>query len=146
MSTNAPSLCRPLDMNIAYLLYCKQRSMLQTITATINNSRGRAIVANNVYQAKFLERAERFIRGLDENDRAKIAAAIRTMELGGFQSVEIKALRGPIKELIVRSYRIIFFISKNHTIYFVSGFRKKTRKTPKHEINYAQNVFRILNK
>jgi len=99
-----------------------------------------------VYQAKFLERAERFIRGLDENDRAKIAAAIKTMELGGFQSVEIKSLRGPIRELIVRSYRITFFITKDHIIYFVSGFKKKTRKTPKHEIDYAQNVFKILNK
>lgn len=98
------------------------------------------------YQAKFLDRTEKFIRGLDENDRAKIAAAIRTLELGNFQSVAIKTLRGPIKELIVRSYRIIFFISKDHIIYFVSGFQKKTRKTPKNEIDYAQDVFKILDK
>jgi len=105
------------------------------------------IVANNLnYHSKFLERAEKFIRSLEENDRAKIAAAIKTLELGSFQSVEIKTLRGPIKELIVRSHRITFFITKDHIIYFVSGFKKKTRKTPKHEIDYAQNVFKILNK
>jgi len=103
------------------------------------------IVAKKL-NSKFLVRASKFIQGLGENDRAKIAAAVRTLELGGFQSVETKTIRGPIKELIVRSYRILFFTAKDRTIYFISGFRKKTRKTPRNEIEYAQNIFKILNK
>jgi len=95
------------------------------------------------YKAQLLEKTRRFIRGLDENDRAKIAAAIRTMEFGDFQSVEIKSLRSPIKELIVKSYRIVFFV-KDKTIYFVSGFRKKSKKTPRSEIQNAENIFKML--
>lgn len=100
----------------------------------------------NKYQARILDRAKGFIQNLEIHDRAKIAAAIKTLESGNFQSVETKTLKGPIKELIVRSYRITFFVSKEHTIYFVSGFRKQTRKTPRNEIEYSQNIFKILNR
>ncbi len=86
-----------------------------------------------------------FIRELDLSDQAKIDAAITTLEQGDFQSVEIKTLRGKIKELIVRSFRIIFFINGD-VIYFVSGFKKKTRKTPRSEIENAQNILKLLNK
>lgn len=95
------------------------------------------------YYARFLEKTRKFIRGLDENDRAKIAAAIRTMGFDDFQSVQIKSIRNPIKELIVKSYRIVFFV-KDKNIYLVSGFRKKTRKTPRNEIENAENIFKML--
>jgi len=101
------------------------------------------IVTSFVLKAELLEKTRRFIRGLNQNDRAKIAAAIRTLEFGDYQSVQTKSLRGPIKELIVRSYRIVFFV-KNTTIYFVSGFRKKSRKTPRNEIKNAENIFKMF--
>ena len=92
---------------------------------------------------KILDKARGFIRSLDEKDRAKIAAAISTLASGDFQSVAVKPLRGPIRELIVKSYRIVFF-NKKKTLWFVSGFRKKTRKTPPQEIKNAQKLFKIL--
>lgn len=98
------------------------------------------------YETRILDKARDFIQNLEINDRAKVAAAIKTLESRDFKSVEIKTLQGPIKELIVRSHRLIFFISKEHAIYFVSGFRKQTRKTPKNEIAYARNIFKILNR
>ena len=55
-------------------------------------------------------------------------------------SVEIKTLRGPIKELKVRKYRILFFIEQG-TIYFVSGFIKKTQKIPSKELLKAEAIY-----
>jgi len=96
------------------------------------------------YEVRIFEEVREFIRDLDIKDRAKIAATIKMMEFGDFQSIEIKTLKGQIKELIVRSYRIVFFIIKNRIIYFVSGFRKKTQKTPKNEIDNAQKILNIF--
>lgn len=96
------------------------------------------------YRAEFLGKAKKFIQGLRVKDRAKIAAAITTLEEGNFQSVETKTLQGEIKELIVKSHRLVFFIH-HHLMYFVSGFTKKTRKTLKNEIENAENIFEIVN-
>lgn len=95
------------------------------------------------YQVNILTKARDFIQSLDEKTRAKTAAAIITLSQGDFLSVEVKLLRGPIKELKIASYRLIFFVRKK-ALWFVSGFRKKTRKTPPHEIEQAQRAFNIL--
>ena len=99
-----------------------------------------------IYEIRFLEKVERFIRGLVENDRAKIAAAIKTLENGDFQSIEVKTLKGRIKELVVKSYRIVFFIDKDHIIYLLDGFIKKTRKTPRNIIENAKKISKIIDK
>lgn len=65
------------------------------------------------------------------------------MELGCFDSVLIKTLRTPIKELIIKRYRLLFFIEGN-LIYFVGSFVKKSNKTPKHEIDIAEKLFKNI--
>ena len=95
------------------------------------------------YKIKVLARVKDFIQSLGEKDRAKIAAAVHVLSQGDFQSVETKSLRGPVKELIIRSYRIVFFV-RDDTLWLVGGFRKKTRKTPPQEIENALNIFKIL--
>ena len=110
-----------------------------------NNSGNTCSRCQNVihYKIKILEKTKRFIQSLNEKDRAKTAAAITVLSYGDFQSVTVKSLRGPIKELIIKAYRIIFF-AKNETLWFVSGFRKKTRKTPLYEIESAQKILDII--
>ena len=65
------------------------------------------------------------------------------MESGDFESLEIKTLKTPIKELIIKRYRLLFFINKD-LIYFVNAFMKKTQKTPKNEIIISEKLFRDI--
>ena len=96
-----------------------------------------------LYEAKFLNKVSLFIRKLPERDRAKIAAQIEMMQIGVFSPLHIKTLRGSIKELIVKRYRIIFFIKKKF-IYFIGMFIKKTQKTPKQEIDTAEELYKSI--
>jgi hypothetical protein len=80
-----------------------------------------------------LESVEDFIEGQSLSDKAKIAAAVTVMTKGGKESwhlLHIKTLKSPIKELIVKQYRIIFFSEKN-TIYFIGAFVKKQPRPPR---------------
>ncbi|MDO8492414.1 MAG: type II toxin-antitoxin system RelE/ParE family toxin [bacterium] len=95
------------------------------------------------YEAKFFDKVRSFIQKLTPIDQAKIAANIEAMQMGKFDSVYTKSLKGPIKELIVRKFRFIFFIEK-HIIYFVSAFIKKTRKAPKQEIENSEKIYKII--
>ena len=95
------------------------------------------------YKIFFLNRVNDFISKIPENDRAKINAARVTMESGDFESLEIKTLKTPIKELIIKRYRLLFFINKD-LIYFVNAFMKKTQKTPKNEIIISEKLFRDI--
>lgn len=94
------------------------------------------------YQAIFLEGVKSFINNLILSEQGKIAAQIKMMEVGGFESVHIKPLQKPIKELIIGKYRFLFFINK-HLIYFIDAFIKKTQKTPR---QYIDNAIKIYNK
>ncbi|MCR4311574.1 MAG: type II toxin-antitoxin system RelE/ParE family toxin, partial [Candidatus Taylorbacteria bacterium] len=90
------------------------------------------------YRTFTLRKTEQFLRTLPAKKEAKLRAEMLIVESGDFQSSYIKTLRGPIKELIVGSYRLIFFISQDHTIYYTSAFRKKSQRTPKQEIDEAE--------
>ncbi len=90
--------------------------------------------------ALFLDEVEKFIHALTSGEQGKIAAAIAIMRTGDFKSVYTKTLRGQIKELKVREYRLIFFI-KHQIIYFVGVFTKKSAKTPKKQIENAQKIY-----
>lgn len=91
----------------------------------------------------FLDKVAEFIQGLSFVDQAKIAAHTAMMREGDFASVHIKQLGGPIHELIVRQYRLIFF-RKDGTIYVVGAFRKKSTKTPLREIRHAMDIFKNI--
>lgn len=97
----------------------------------------------NVYQANYLESVTSFLKELSKTDRAKILSGVSKIEQGDFQSSYIKTLRGPTKELIVKQYRILFFVH-GHTIYLVRAFRKKSRKTPQKEIEYAERIYKLI--
>lgn len=96
------------------------------------------------YRIHFLERVSDFIGALVNKDKAKVLARIAMMKTH-FDSVETKMLKAPIKELKVSNYRLIFFI-EGSDIYFIHGFVKKTQKTPKQEITYAEKVYKELTK
>ena len=65
------------------------------------------------------------------------------MRSGDFESVRTKQLRGSVRELIVGHHRLTYF-QLDSVLYFVRGFQKKTAKTPKSEINYAEKVYKMM--
>ncbi len=93
--------------------------------------------------AVFLDTVEKFIHTLSVADQAKIAAHAVVMRSGDFKSVRIKQLKGPIAELIVKQYRLIFFKNKK-VIYFVGAFIKKSTKTPLREIRHAEEIYKSI--
>ena len=98
---------------------------------------------SNKYSALFLEDVKKFIATLKNSDQGKISATVATMESGDLDSVYIKTLKTPIKELIVRRYRLVFFIH-NTTLYFIGGFIKKSAKTPRREIDNAGKIYKMI--
>ena len=98
---------------------------------------------DNKYLALFLEDVRIFIDMLPNEDQGKINATTIAMESGDFESIYIKTLKTPIKELIIKKYRLIFFIHKN-TIYFIRAFVKKSQKTPKKEMENAEKIYKII--
>ena len=94
-------------------------------------------------KVQFLSYATEYIGGVPETDQATIAAHVECMLSGDFESVRTKQLRGSIRELIVGHHRLTYF-EFDAGLYFVRGFRKKTAKAPKSEIDYAEKVYKIM--
>ena len=95
------------------------------------------------YTALFLDDVKVFIQSLPNEVQGKIKGAVTAMEYGDFKQLYIKTLKTPIKELIFKQYRFTFFTHQN-LIYFVTVFIKKTSKTPKSEIKYAEKTYKML--
>ena len=93
------------------------------------------------YQAFLMSKVEQFVNELPRGQRGAIFADVAEMETGNFQRVRTKTLKSAVRELIVGDYRLIFFI-RNNTIYITSIFRKKSRKTPKKEIEKALQLYK----
>ena len=100
------------------------------------------LVAVNKFSIKFFDDALSFFEQIPETDREKVSSSIKMMETD-FDIVYTKLLKSPIRELIIKKYRLLFFIKKD-TIYFVSGFIKKTQKTPPQEIQKAESVYKMM--
>ena len=81
------------------------------------------------FYATFLGPAMEFIGGLSGEDQLKFTNAVAAMKQGDFLAVRTKVLKGSIRELIIKNYRLIYFL-KPPTLYFLRGFVKKTNKTP----------------
>ncbi len=94
------------------------------------------------FTAVYFEEAESFIKSIPEPDKSKVLAAIDAMQTD-IEAVHIKSIRSTIRELIVKKYRILFFI-KHDSIYFTNGFIKKTQKTPQYEIEYAEKILKMM--
>lgn len=93
----------------------------------------------NKLPAVFLGSAEELFDALPDNEVVDITGAVEFLKVGDFESIETKTLKGPINELKVRQYRFLFCI-ENSVIYFLRGFMKKSRKTPRNEIKMAEKV------
>ncbi len=96
-----------------------------------------------MYRLLFFHTVNEFLASLPDTVQAKIRVNARTMQSGNFQSVYVKTLRGPIRELIVKEYRVLFFI-KHNVICFVHAFQKKAAKTPLAEIERAMRVYKMM--
>ena len=92
---------------------------------------------------RYLEAAKEYIAGLGVAEQGTIDADIKALCSGEFDGVHTKQLRGSIRELIVGHHRLTYFVLGD-TFYFIRGFRKKTAKTPKSEIEYAEKVYKML--
>jgi len=92
------------------------------------------------FKVLFLHKVQSFITTLSDEDKGKIRCTADSMELGNFDFLYIKTLKTPIKELIIKNYRFIFFINKNE-IWFVGAFTKKSAKTPRKEIENAKRLY-----
>ncbi|MDO8518093.1 MAG: type II toxin-antitoxin system RelE/ParE family toxin [bacterium] len=99
----------------------------------------------NKNKVLILESVKKAIEELEPPLQARIKVAQEALASGDFQSVYTKSLQGPIRELIVRPYRLIFFL-KERTIYFVGIFRKKTAKTPLQAIRNSLYIYKTIQK
>lgn len=95
------------------------------------------------FSIQFLDTAAKYTGSISIADQATLAAHLGFIRLGDFGSVRTKQLRGPIRELIVGHHRLTYF-RLGMVLYFVRGFRKKTAKTPKSEIEYAEKIYTIV--
>jgi phage-related protein len=91
------------------------------------------------YTVEFFEKARDFLYAISTDDRSLLLSRVSDLA-EDISSVETKLLKSPIKELKYKKYRLLFFIDKS-TIYFISGFVKKTQKTPAKEIEYANKLY-----
>lgn len=92
---------------------------------------------------RIFQPAKEYIRSVSERDQGAIAADIQTMASGELESVYTKQLRGVIRELIVGDHRLTYF-GLGRLLCFVRGFMKKTGKTPKKEIEFAEKVHKMV--
>ena len=121
--------------HIAILLYLSQRSsIISGYPVYMEHKR---------FRIRFLEPAEKYLKSLSNAEQARVDADTNAMRNGDDSLVNTKRLKGPIHELIVGNHRITYF-TLDTTIYFVRSFRKKSAKTPRNEIEYAEQVYKTL--
>ena len=94
------------------------------------------------YKTFFFGNVKEFINSLSLKDQEKVIGAATTLGNGEFRSVSVKQLKGELKELRVKRYRLIFFIHTN-TICFIRIVIKKSQKTPKNEIELAEKIYKL---
>ena len=85
-----------------------------------------------------------FINTLPEDVAGKIVSSLKSLELNETKGLTIKTLKGKIKEIIVKQYRLVFFIL-GETIYIVDGFKKQSQKTPKRMIEKTEYIYKKIN-
>ncbi|SRR5258708_31865380 len=87
---------------------------------------------------------EGFIRGLDKATYARFLRSIEFLRVRNVNAREpmVKHVEGKLWELRQSSndniYRLIYFFFTGRQIVFVHGFQKKTKKTPRREIEIAE--------
>lgn len=94
---------------------------------------------------QILDNVTDFLESLSEDDAAKIFAHLKSLEANQTEGLTIKPLKGKIKELVVRQYRIIFF-RIGEKGYAVDAFKKQSQKTPRRIIGRAERIYQDVNK
>jgi len=94
----------------------------------------------NKLSVVFLGAAEELYKSLSFKHRSKILGAIDFIQKGEFELVEVKTLKGPIKEFKVNQYRFLFCVERS-VIYILRGFIKKSMKTARNEIEMAEKMY-----
>jgi len=97
----------------------------------------------HLFASIILKKVDEFIDELPGHVIGKIMDDIGAVLEGDYFNIHVKTISGKIKELIVGDYRVVFFLNSN-TIYFIHIFLKKTRKTPKKEIEYAEKIYKQI--
>ena len=90
-----------------------------------------------------LEGAKKYLLTISDDERGLIARDIESLRMNETEHVDIKQLRRKIRELRSGPHRLSYF-ERKQTLYFVRGFRKKSTKTPKREIEYAEKIYALL--
>jgi len=93
--------------------------------------------------SRILEKARESLDSIPVIVRGQIADDLGELCAGNFSAVYTKKLRGKIKELIVGDYRAVFFV-QNNSVFVTSIFRKKSKKTPVREIEYAEKIYKLM--
>ena len=94
------------------------------------------------HDLRILAPAKKYLAALPSREHAAALDEITALHAGDIP-VRTKQLRGPIRELIVGYHRFTYFKIAS-ALYFVRGFRKKSRKTPRSEIEYAEKIYTLL--
>ncbi len=97
----------------------------------------------NIFEICLFKKVEEFILSLNPQVQSKISGSLSALGSKKFDAIYVKLLKGEIKELRVKKYRLIFFIYRNTV--FVSGiFYKQSNKTPKKVIEMAEKYYKII--
>lgn len=81
-----------------------------------------------------------FLDEISGEDAAKIAAHLKSLEENRTEGLRVKTLKGRIKELIVKQYRVVCF--KIGAMWFVVDvFKKQSKKTPRRVIERAEKIY-----
>ena len=95
------------------------------------------------FSSVLLEPAREYLKSIPPSERALVLSAVTALQSGEFESVHTKQLKGPVRELIIGPHRLTYFMHKDG-FYFVRGFRKKSQKAPKREIEYAEKWYKYI--
>jgi phage-related protein len=85
-----------------------------------------------------------FINALPVEDRAKIDVILKLLEEFGtsLRMPHAKHIKGHLWELRPGGNRLFFFVYQNEQFVILHGFKKKTKKAPKGDIEIATNRMR----
>lgn len=92
-------------------------------------------------EVRILSDVYEYVAALKEAERVKIRAQIALMREGDYSTLYTKQLSGPVRELMVKQHRILYF-KKGDILYFTQAFKKQSAKTPKREIDRAKDIYK----
>jgi phage-related protein len=101
-----------------------------------------------MFEININKRVEGFVAGLEISTRDKVARSINLLEEFGYllRMPHSKNITNKIFELRIRGKHEIriFYCQHNNQYYLLSGFIKKTQKTPLREVQKAIRMFEEL--